>query len=1000
MDDDSSLLTETQPGPPAPGAGPLLEPGDHIGRYLVLEHLGGGGMGVVYTAYDPELDRKIVLKLLREEVFAPSARDEAQQRLLREAQALARLNHPNVVAVHDIGLSDGQVFIAMELVQGQDLQRWLNDGAPAWQRVVEIFFQAGEGLAAAHRAGLLHRDFKPANVLLGNDGRVRVVDFGLARPVSQPEPETDELEVPVDPGSGSGSALDRRLTLPGRRMGTPAFMAPEQLNGEAVDARSDQFSFCVALFTALYGRLPFDRSQSLWTMERVPVPRGTAVPTWLEKIVLRGLSMEPEDRFETMDRLLAELDRRRHRHWGRVVAVVGAMLLALVLWHPWAEDICRSSDHLAGVWDSVRKRALADAFERSTKEYAMSSRDGVFTLLDTYAGDWTTARIEACEATHVHKEQSEQLLDLRMACLHRRLGEMRALVELMIDAEPAALERGVQAVSRLGSLSSCADASSLTAVVPLPRDPETQARIEGLRPRLDQLKGLCGLMQNDAAWALAQDLEQEVRDLDYAPFRAEALFFVGSAAAMDDRPEKASDAYLQAVSQADAGRNDALRISAMLALVLHHAQDPDGSADLWLEAAEGALERAGNPELWADFHQVASVRKRAGGEYRGALDAAETAFSLSVRRWGTEHLHTSRHLATVARAQQLLGDHARALESITEVARIHRRLLGDKHPEVAYFTQTRGELLKKLGRYEEAVDVLEEALNVLEASHGPEHSRLIPVLRSLGNTHSRLGRLDQAEAMLQRVVELHLARVGAEHGLYAAALHDQALVVWNRGDLARTEAMLRQVAEILEKTWGSDHPMSLIAGLNQGRLLLELDRVPEALAGLEPGYEAATEKHGRDHLTTIGYRLALGEARLAAGRPRAHGDIDTAARLAETVGAEPWMMALVRFAQARSDLTLGDVESAHRHTAEARALFESMAGAGARNLERLNTWSRRLPQTPEVAEHRSILEHSVEPLSVGLLGAPGAQPRDRKPAERLSTALERAIDRAGNRGGP
>ncbi|MBA2543935.1 MAG: serine/threonine protein kinase, partial [Deltaproteobacteria bacterium] len=243
----------------APGVEPeRLERGTALGRYIVIDVLGEGGMGVVYSAYDPELDRKVAIKLLqaRPDSSAGSQGTSGQTWLLREAQAMARLSHPNVIAVHDVGtLSGHRVFIAMEQVDGVTLRVWLRDKVRPWREVIQIMTAAGTGLAAAHASGLVHRDFKPDNVLVDNNGRVRVMDFGLAR--LHPDETGERLDRQSDALIEARSPLSAPLTIAGTVIGTPAYMAPEIGDGMLADARSDQFSFGVALYEALYRGRPF-----------------------------------------------------------------------------------------------------------------------------------------------------------------------------------------------------------------------------------------------------------------------------------------------------------------------------------------------------------------------------------------------------------------------------------------------------------------------------------------------------------------------------------------------------------------------------------------------------------------------------------------------------------------------------------------------------------------------------------------------------------------------
>ncbi len=311
----------------------LPERGGLIGRYMVSSQLGSGAMGVVYAAFDPELDRKVALKLLR---HRDDDVDTARRRLQREAQSLAKLAHPNVVSVHDVGVYEGQLFVAMEFVEGQTLREWMDEvGEPrAWPQVLEVFMAAGRGLAAAHETGLIHRDFKPDNVMLGADGRVRVMDFGLARGDEGGEVETEES---VELESMDGPV--ERLTMTGAMMGTPAYMALEQFEGATIDARSDQFGFCVALYEALHGERPFAGKtmgqlvKALVDDELEPPPRGTKVPAWLREVIIRGLAKDPRERHASMQALLDALGDdpvARRRRWalrgGIAVALVGSVI--------------------------------------------------------------------------------------------------------------------------------------------------------------------------------------------------------------------------------------------------------------------------------------------------------------------------------------------------------------------------------------------------------------------------------------------------------------------------------------------------------------------------------------------------------------------------------------------------------------------------------------------------------------------------------------------------
>src|SRR6266498_2065012 len=474
-------------GPPAKDqALPTLPRGATIGRYVVLGLVGRGGMGEVYAAYDPELDRKVAVKLLRVKPGNGVSLAEGRTRTLREAQAIARLSHPNVVVVFDVGTCQDQVFIAMEFVEGNTVTYWLQAAARNWGDILKVFMAAGRGLAAAHEKGLVHRDFKPDNVMVGRDNQVRVMDFGLARQVTEKSgdkagpiaanersghgerdrastpaeqaaealanrdpipdvnidvPDTVVLSAPTMSVEAQAHAaatgmFDVQLTRTGAMMGTPAYMAPEQFLGSATDARTDQFSFCVALYEALYGERPFAGNTMYALTNNVvqgkvrDAPANADVPLWIRKILLRGLRPTVGDRYPSIGALLDALAKNPATVRRKVVvAVAGAVLpIALVL------GIRQSlADHravcgggpakLAGVWELAqpgqpqppRHVRVKNAFLHTGKSYAADVHATVARVLTGYAQSWANMYEEACEATQMRGEQSADVLDLRMS---------------------------------------------------------------------------------------------------------------------------------------------------------------------------------------------------------------------------------------------------------------------------------------------------------------------------------------------------------------------------------------------------------------------------------------------------------------------------------------------------------------------------------------------------------------------------------------------------------
>ena len=377
--------------------------GSTLARYVILERLAKGGMGEVYAAYDPDLDRKVAIKLLRSDFRGASNANEMRLRLLREAQAMARLSHPNVVTVHDVGLVGDQVFVAMEFIEGETVTQWLKLQPRSWAQVLDVYLSAGRGLAAAHAVGLTHRDFKPDNVVVGKDKRVRVMDFGLAHAQAAPSTPTPQPDPLVESGSGG---MKRKITPPGAIMGTPAYMAPEQFYGKPTDPRSDQFSFCVALYEGMYGERPYaGESPGAIVVEieqaRVrPPPRDSSVPTRIRKLLLRGLSGDPAQRFRAIDALLIGLSRRRsavRRQWSAIGAgsvVLITVIAAIQATRSASQRCAQVSARLGGVWDKGVKEQARTAFLSTRKPWAERAWNDASKAIDAYTTRWVALRKE------------------------------------------------------------------------------------------------------------------------------------------------------------------------------------------------------------------------------------------------------------------------------------------------------------------------------------------------------------------------------------------------------------------------------------------------------------------------------------------------------------------------------------------------------------------------------------------------------------------------------
>ncbi|MFZ9889615.1 MAG: serine/threonine-protein kinase, partial [Myxococcota bacterium] len=432
------------------------------GRYAILDVVGAGGMGAVYAAWDERLERKVAIKMLRTNAAAGSV---GALRLEREARALARLNHDNVVRVFDVGTASDGPFLAMELIEGQSLEAELRLRRRSREDIVSLFLAAGRGLAAAHRLGIVHRDVKSANILLGADGRPRVGDFGIAAYQGQPvadEHKTDDTPLPHSWSNASGP----RVTEEGALLGTPACMAPEQLRGELVDGRSDQYSFCIALHTAVFGEDPFPAKDTLLARyERMKAPPAVPERRWpsLERVLVRGLRFAPAERFPSMEELLTALDatlRERARRQQRVVAALCVCLVTVA-----AIGIGRTQDHdpcgLAAQEQQVRR------LKGATTLPAFLEGD-----VDAWLGRWSSVAHGTCRATSVDGVQRSRTLD----CLEAQLDDLKVLLSLL-EAESMEPEVAQQATHSLLRPEVCLDGLGYVRATTQQREGLARARV-------------------------------------------------------------------------------------------------------------------------------------------------------------------------------------------------------------------------------------------------------------------------------------------------------------------------------------------------------------------------------------------------------------------------------------------------------------------------------------------------------------------------------------------
>jgi tetratricopeptide (TPR) repeat protein/predicted Ser/Thr protein kinase len=846
-----------------------IGPGTLIGRYVVLSLLGRGGMGVVVAAYDPELDRKVALKLLRPRGGSASA---ATARLQREAQALAKLDHPNVVGVHDVGSHDDKLFVAMDFVDGQTLGDWLaarNQQPRAWQEVVKVFVEAGRGLAAAHEAGLVHRDFKPDNVMIGDDGRVRVMDFGLARPESG-----EDAQPPERPSVTSTSATIDRLTQTGTMLGTPAYMSLEQFEGRTIDARSDQFSFCVALYEGLYGQRPFagrSIAQIAASVEHGQIqdaPRGASVPAWLRRVVVRGLAQAPEQRWPSMRELLSALthDPAVRRRKGFAVAGVLGLLAAAATGVVFAvqrdAQICTGMDaKLDGIWDAQRRAQIEAALLGTGLVHAPATWSRVEQRLDDYADAWVAARTEACEATH-RGEQSGMLLDLRMACLDGRLDHLHAAVDVLAHADATVAGQAVSLVAALPTLDRCSDLEALTAEMPPPDDPGTAEQVATLEHTLVDARALEQAGKYVEAIALADAVVAASTTLGYKPLWARALWRQGSLQERLGDYARAEatleQAYASALSQGMLSEASSLSVALMFLVGDTLARTDEGLR--WAVHADALSLAVHSDDSRAVYLNTRGALANVSGAYddaRAYYDDARVLFERALGPESTSVAGTLHNLGNIAVEQGQLEQgrayHGRAL-AIFETA------VGPDHPDVAGCLVNRANIDIQLGALDQARNDLERSLDILEAALGPEHVEVATSLNGLGGVAQMQGDLETARGYYQRTRTILEATLGPVHPHVATVCINLGAVAAGLGELDEARRQYEHALAIREAALGPEHP-DVAAALDElGYLALDEHREADASALFDRALTIHLATHGPDHLDIADTRFALARA--------------------------------------------------------------------------------------------------------------------------------------------
>jgi tetratricopeptide (TPR) repeat protein len=661
-----------------------------VGRYVVRRRLGQGGMGVVYEADDVDLERRIALKVLH---AGDPISTEDRRRVLREAQAMARVGHPNCVTVYEVGLHGEQVYVAMELVEGPTLAAWLRAAPRTWPEIVRVFVQAARGLAAMHDAGLVHRDFKPDNVLIGGDERVRVSDFGLAR------------RAHVEPGAHASST---RLGGSSTFGGSAAYMSPEQHDGGVLTPRSDQFGFCVALFEALYGTRPF-AGDDLATLRRSvavgeiewPASRGI-VPDAITRVLMRGLARDPDARFEDMHALLARLEAVLHPgRRGRVVAAlvltaIAAVAASVASRPEAAPDACEAiAVQAEEVWNPSRRAEVVAALRDTSAPFASDTAEQAGARLDAYATAWAQARDRTCAPPRADAPIDDEARYLALACLERSLGQLGGLRDALLGDPSGMVEHALRATYKLRAPEECVRAPERALARRSDRELAVAPELGEIWNGLDEARALLEGADPTRALPVAKGALERARRLGDAATIAEAQYVLGTVLAGNDELDAAEQALFDAAVEAErAGELEVLAQSRTeLVVVVGYRQGRVREGLRWgvlAEAALGASAVHGLTEVRL-LNALGLVHAQAGS-LATALAELDRALELGERELDPMHPGIATTHENLARVHTARGDEALARTHLERALAIRLESLGPRHPDVI---RTRDELERR-----------------------------------------------------------------------------------------------------------------------------------------------------------------------------------------------------------------------------------------------------------------------------------------------------------------
>ncbi len=881
-----------------------------LGRFEIVGRLGAGGMGLVFEGRDALLDRRVALKLIHPSVSGHIA----PARLLREAQALARLSHPNVVTVFEVGMVGEDPFIAMELVEGTTLAQWMQDKHD-WREVLDIFIAIGRGLSAVHALGLVHRDVKPANVLVDMAGIPKLGDFGLVGATD------DDARL-----SGDGADTPGSLTKTGAVMGTPAYMAPEQKSGGNVDARADQYAYAKSLSEAL----------------------SEPMPASLAPVLERAMATDPEKRFPAMDALLSELARIRRGNrntWiaaGTTAAIAAIVIGAFIVGRAQtSDDPCkRPTNRVAAVWSPERSRALATHLATIDPAFGAQRFAAAAAVFDRGASRWLDQNVDACTLTRSGR-QSDALFDRRITCLDRALFEMEQTIALVEKAKSAIeLDEAMRAAVSLPTLDECDDVSALTDRLPQPTNPALRATADELaRETVDIDVTLRTGGTRTGVLPRATNAVSRARALGDPSALARALRSLASVQMEDELGAPAADTLREAIHAASVAHDDRVVVEmwSKLLLQLVVMKKPD-EAKLLLPAAEAAVARAEPAlELASVFAEARAQVTASGGDVLGGLvilgESIAALEAAGARDPGSPL--AQRYLALKSREASVISqtkdwpEFAKRLRALVEVT---EKVYGTDHPQTQRVHFNLGVAYRMLRDEDAELVEMKAAARIGEARAAPSPN-LMSMIDAVGTALYQQGKFEEAAQYLQRALEMARAVLPPGDRRLAGPIGNMGATLLELGRPDEARALMQEQLALYEKMPIKGDLNWAHSVYNLGDLEFKTANYAAAIPLLERAYAMYLETGEKDHYDADTTLVLIADCQLHMKQWAAAQK--TAERVLAQTDSAPNMIASARFVRGRAMHSAGNPQG-KAEVRTARAEFEKLGQAG--DVKEIDEW--------------------------------------------------------------